>query len=57
MIHLATKLTYIFHNPNTEKETIDMILRVCIEANMSKLDQLVNERYEEKAEEEEELHS
>ncbi len=31
------KLTYVFHNPNSEEATLDYILKVFIEANERKV--------------------
>lgn len=35
------KLNYRFHNPNTAADTADYILRVLVEANMGKVEQVM----------------
>ena len=42
------KLTFIFHDPNTKKETRDALLRVFLEANREKARQAVRNAGEEK---------
>ena len=37
------KLEYVFYNPNTEEVTIEHILRILIEANMTKVDKVIQE--------------
>lgn len=32
------KLNYIFHNPNSDEEAADYLLKILIEANQSKVD-------------------
>ena len=37
------KLNFRFHNPNTPEELTKILLRVCIDANMKKVEQIVRE--------------
>lgn len=37
------KLNFRFHNPNTAEDTADYILRLLLEANREKLEQLLRE--------------
>ena len=37
------KLNFRFHNPNTPEEFTKILLRVCIDANMKKVEQLIRE--------------
>ena len=38
---MKTKLKYHFHNPNSEKETIDYIYKLFVEANKNKVDSII----------------
>ena len=40
------KLNYRFHNPNTAEATADYILKIMIEANKGKVDQVMQEAAE-----------
>ncbi|MDO5424033.1 MAG: hypothetical protein Q4F41_09935 [Eubacteriales bacterium] len=42
-ISSKTKLNYRFHNPNTPEATADYILKIFIEVNKKKIDQLLQE--------------
>ena len=37
------KLNFRFHNPNTPEELTKILLRVCIDANMKKVEQIIRE--------------
>lgn len=37
------KLNFRFHNPNTPEELTKILLRVCIDANMKKVEQVIRE--------------
>lgn len=37
------KLNFRFYNPNTPEELTKILLRVCIDANMQKVEQLIRE--------------
>ncbi len=37
------KLNFRFHNPNTPEELTKILLRICIDANMKKVEQIVRE--------------
>ena len=37
------KLNFRFHNPNTPEELTKILLRVCIDANMKKVEQLISD--------------
>lgn len=37
------KLNFSFHNPNTPEEMTKMLLRVCIDANMKRVEQVIRE--------------
>ncbi len=37
------KLNFRFHNPNTPEELTKMLLRVCIDANMKKVEHIIRE--------------
>ena len=43
---MKKKLNYTFHNPNSEKETVDYILKIFIEANQSKVEKAIREEME-----------
>lgn len=45
------KLNYRFHNPNTAEVTADYILKVFIEANMKKVERVMQEAAEKSVEE------
>jgi len=45
------KLNYRFHNPNTAEATADYILKIMIEVNKGKVDQVMQEEAEEKMKE------
>ena len=45
------KLNYRFHNPNTAEATADYILKILIEANKGKVDQVMQDAVEEKTKE------
>lgn len=38
-----TKLEYRFHNPNTEEETVDYILKLFVEVNSNKVERALQE--------------
>lgn len=40
---MKKKLNYRFHNPNNEKDTIDLVLKVLIEANQDKVEKAIRE--------------
>ena len=50
------KLNYRFHNPNTAEATADYILKIMIEANKGKVDQVMQEAAEEIEQEEKETY-
>ena len=35
------KLQYVFHNPNTEEVTADYLLKILIESNSKKVEELI----------------
>ena len=37
------KLNFRFHNPNAPEELTKILLRVCIDANMKKVEQIIRE--------------
>ena len=37
------KLNFRFHNPNTPEELTKILLRVCIDANMKKVEHIIRE--------------
>ena len=37
------KLNFRFHNPNTPEELTKILLRVCIDANMKKVEQIIRD--------------
>lgn len=37
------KLNFRFHNPNTPEELTKILLRVCIDANMHKVEHIIRE--------------
>ncbi len=37
------KLNFRFHNPNTPEELTKILLRVCVDANMKKVEQIISE--------------
>lgn len=43
MVHISakTKLNFRFHNPNTAEATADYILKIFIEANQPKIEELL----------------
>lgn len=42
------KLTYHFHNPNSDEETVDYILKIFFEVNKTKLDRILQEESKKK---------
>nr|WP_317377133.1 hypothetical protein [uncultured Faecalimonas sp.] len=51
------KLNYRFHNPNTAEVTADYILKVFIEANMKKVERVMQEAVNKSAEEDKQSES
>lgn len=47
LIKKKGKLNYIFNNPNPLEETAQYILKLLIEANREKLEQNINNEFEE----------
>lgn len=42
------KLTYHFHNPNSDEETANYILKIFLEVNKTKLDRIMQEESKKK---------